>query len=195
VLDSRVLPDHDDTVVRAPRTVAPGGEPDLDDTVRRGASAVPVPPELVEPPVARAAPVVPGSASPLSTPLVATPEPEPVVPAYRVLLLDGTEIPLDRPVYLGRKPTPPRIPTGVPPRLVPLPSPGRELSATHLELSVVGGALVASDLRSTNGTIVRLPGAAPRTLIRGESTVVVPGTRLDLGDGAVVDILSGAVAS
>jgi hypothetical protein len=64
------------------------------------------------------------------------------------------------------------------------------MSATHLELRVVGGTLVASDMRSTNGTIVQLPGAAPRTLIRGESAVVVAGTRIDLGEGAVLDLVA-----
>lgn len=113
----------------------------------------------------------------------------PPAPPLRVLLADGTEIPLDALVYLGRKPSVPRIHVGPEPRLVTLPSPGRELSATHLELRLVGATLVASDMRSTNGTVIRLPGAAPRTLIRGESAVVVAGTRIELGDGAVLDIL------
>ena len=50
--------------------------------------------------------------------------------------------------------------------------------------------VVATDMRSTNGTVVQMPGAAPRTLIRGESAVLVPGTRIDLGEGAVLDILA-----
>jgi hypothetical protein len=45
-------------------------------------------------------------------------------------------------------------------------------------------------MRSTNGTIVQLPGAAPRTLIRGESAVIVAGTRIDLGEGAVLDVVA-----
>jgi hypothetical protein len=98
-------------------------------------------------------------------------------------------VPIDVAVYVGRKPSIPRIHVGPAPKLVSLPSPGRELSATHLELRMVGDALVASDMRSTNGTVVQLPGAAPRTLIRGESAVVVPGTRIDLGEGAVLDVL------
>jgi hypothetical protein len=121
---------------------------------------------------------------------VEVPAPESAAPApFRALFADGTEVALDVTVYVGRRPSVPRIHTGAEPRLVTLPSPGKELSATHLELKVVGGALVASDMRSTNGTIVQLPGAAPRTLIRGESVVVVPGTRIDLGEGAVLDIL------
>jgi hypothetical protein len=102
---------------------------------------------------------------------------------------------IDVAVYLGRKPSIPRIHVGPQPKLITLPSPGREMSATHLELRLVGDALVASDMRSTNGTVVQLPGAAPRTLIRGESAVVVAGTRIDLGEGAVLGILAPAGAN
>lgn len=182
-------PDLDDTVRPAPRPPESARGVDLDDTVVRGSA--PVPPPLVEPP----APV------PRPLPTVVEPIVEPALPAevpvaesagpatLRALFADGTEVELDVTVYVGRRPSVPRIHTGVEPRLVTLPSPGKELSATHLELKVMGRALVASDMRSTNGTIVQLPGAAPRTLIRGESIVVVPGTRIDLGEGAVLDIL------
>lgn len=110
------------------------------------------------------------------------------VPPFRLLLPGGAEVAIDAPVLLGRQPRAPRIPSGVVPRLVALASPAQEISGTHLEVSVVGGALVATDL-STNGTLVAIPGAAPRRLIRGESAAVVPGTRIDLGDGALLVVL------
>lgn len=168
-------PDLDDTVRADPRPPAvPSGE-DVDDTVVRGSAPAPmVPPPLVEPVVVEPVVVEP----------VAAPK-----RAFRALFADGTEVRLDVTVYVGRRPSVPRIHSGPEPRLVTLPSPGKELSATHLELKVVGGVLVASDMRSTNGTVVQLPGAAPRALIRGESAVIVPGTRIDLGEGAVLDIL------
>jgi hypothetical protein len=184
-----VEPDLDDTVRAAPRPREEARGVDVEDTVARG--SVPVPeglPALVEPPapVSRPLPVVVESPVPMVVPPAPAMEPP---PPHRVLFADGTEVALDVTVYVGRKPSIPRIHSGREPRLVTLPSPGKELSATHLELKVVGGAVVASDMRSTNGTVVQLPGAAPRTLIRGESAVVVPGTRIDLGDGAVLDIL------
>jgi hypothetical protein len=189
-----VEPDLDDTVRAAPRPPDVPRGIDLDDTITRDPVAVrpaaPVePPALVEPPApaARALKVVVEPVVPEVADLAEGPaEPKPV---FRALFADGSEVPLDVTVYVGRKPSIPRIHTGPEPRLVTVRSPGRELSATHLELKMVGGAVVASDMRSTNGTVVQLPGAAPRMLIRGESAVVVPGTRIDLGDGAALDIL------
>lgn len=187
-------PDLDDTRLSVPGVAAVAPESDLHDTVWRGdragaprRAAHGAPPALVEPPAPQPR-LFPVRHPSFETDLV--PEATPVLPgAYRAVLADGTQLPLDTPVYLGRKPSIPRIHSGPPPRLVTLPSPGREMSATHLELKVVGGALVASDMRSTNGTVVHLPGAPPRTLVRGESAVIVAGTRIDLGEGAVLDIV------
>ncbi len=47
-----------------------------------------------------------------------------------------------------------------------------------------------TDLDSTNGTVVLAPGAEHLALRPGESLVVVPGTRIDIGDGVVLEILS-----
>lgn len=189
----RAAGDVDDTVLKAPKeATAPRGA-DFDATVARGSV---VPPALVEPPTpeARPLPVVESLADldirPPSTDEEATSAPAPL----RARFADGSVVALDATVYVGRKPSIPRIHTGPEPRLVTLPSPSHELSATHLELRAVGATIVASDMLSTNGTVVRLPGSAPRTLIRGESAVVVPGTRIDLGDGAILDILGPETA-
>jgi hypothetical protein len=197
VEDRGVEPDLDDTVRAAPRPPGAARGVDVDDTVVRGrvvrgrVSVPPLPPALVEPPTPAPRPL-PLVVEPLveaeseSEPVEIPAEPQ---PGFRALLPDGTVVTLDVTVYVGRKPSIPRIHTGPAPRLVTMPSPGKELSATHLELKIVGGTVVASDMRSTNGTVVQLPGTSPRTLIRGESAVVVPGTRIDLGEGAVLDIL------
>jgi hypothetical protein len=49
---------------------------------------------------------------------------------------------------------------------------------------------VVTDLGSTNGTAVLAPGADRLALRPGESLVVVPGTRVDIGDGVVLEILA-----
>ncbi|WP_308726674.1 FHA domain-containing protein [Clavibacter sp. VKM Ac-2542] len=121
-----------------------------------------------------------------------------VVHAFRVLR-DGVphvdavvpdRIPLDAPAIVGRRPRPPRVVRGVAPRLVAVPSPLGEISGTHLGLRQDAGVIVVTDLDSTNGTVVLAPGAEHLALRPGESLVVVPGTRIDIGDGVVLEILS-----
>ena len=192
--------DLDDTVVRPPRLRAPIVQlaEDLDDTItvqRHGAPRSPATPPtapVVTSPIALVEPSAPTAPPPAaeftgnvwSEPLPELPRP------FRLRLADGTLVPLDQPVYLGRKPSVPRIHPGGTPLLVTLDSPEREVSSTHLELSTVGGAIVASDLKSTNGSVLRVPGAPPRTLIGGESAVVTPGTVIELGDGNLIELLA-----
>uniref|UniRef100_UPI00293E7546 FHA domain-containing protein n=1 Tax=Clavibacter sp. MX14-G9D TaxID=3064656 RepID=UPI00293E7546 len=102
----------------------------------------------------------------------------------------GDRIPLDAPVIVGRRPRPPRVVRGPEPRLVAVPSPLGEISGTHVALRQDSGVVVVTDLDSTNGTAVLAPGAERLALRPGESLVVVPGTRIDLGDGVVLEILS-----
>jgi FHA domain len=105
--------------------------------------------------------------------------------------MSGSEavIVLDRPAYIGRKPSAPRIPTGFPPRLVTVESPRSEVSGSHIEVRQLGSTVVVTDLNSTNGSMVVFPGQDGRALRRGESMVVTPGTLVDIGDGNVVEIL------
>jgi pSer/pThr/pTyr-binding forkhead associated (FHA) protein len=105
-------------------------------------------------------------------------------------MTDGVVVALDLTVYLGRKPSVPRIASDRRVRLVAVPSADKQVSATHLELRQTGDAVVATDMRSTNGSTVTVPGSKPRTLLRGESAVVTPGTLIDLGDGNVLELLS-----
>lgn len=107
----------------------------------------------------------------------------------RARIRGGEVFDLSRPVLVGRKPSAPRIRRGPEPRLVTVPSPSKEVSSTHLELRMQGAAVVVSDMRSTNGTSVVLPGGRSRTLLRGESAAVPPGSLIALGDGIVIDIL------
>lgn len=111
-------------------------------------------------------------------------------PLYAFRVGVGETYGLERPAYLGRKPSAPRIVTGVSPQLVSVGSPRQEVSSTHLEIRQEGTTVVVTDLRSTNGTIVSAPGSDRLTLRQGQSVVVAPGTRIDIGDGNVVEILS-----
>jgi hypothetical protein len=160
------------------------------------------PPKLVEPPaperhssISRTdVPVVPEPSpvaeEPAAEKPVAPPEPPAGRRPYRLKMTDGVIVNLDLTVYLGRRPSVPRVASDRRVRLVAVPSKGKEVSATHLELRWTGDAVVATDMRSTNGSQVMVPGNQPRTLLRGESAVVTPGTLIDLGDGNVLEVLS-----
>ena len=104
--------------------------------------------------------------------------------------MNGDPIPLSAAVYVGRKPSAPRIFSGSLPRLVAVPSPLREVSSTHVEVRQHGSSVIVTDLGSTNGTVVSTPGSEPLRLRQGESVVVIPGTVVDIGDGNRIDILS-----
>jgi hypothetical protein len=152
------------------------------------------PPELVEPPAPAKGelPTVDKLPEPSEPPVdtgSVTHPPEPRRP-YRLKMADGVVVSLDLTVYLGRRPSVPRIASDRRVRLVAVPSAEKEVSATHLELRLTGDSVVATDMRSTNGSTVIVPGSKPRTLLRGESAVVTPGTLIDLGDGNVLEVLS-----
>ncbi|MBX3087156.1 MAG: FHA domain-containing protein [Cryobacterium sp.] len=92
-------------------------------------------------------------------------------------------ISLDRPTIIGRAPNPPRILQGIAPRLVMVPSPMKEVSASHVEFRQTGASVVLTDLGSTNGTRILPPNGANRLLRQGESTVILDGTIVEIGDG------------
>lgn len=114
-------------------------------------------------------------------------DPQTVMYGFRVN--GGQAYPLDAVHYFGRNPRQPRIPLPDPSRLVPVVSSTKSVSATHLEIKQVGDSIVATDLKSTNGTSVNLPHKHWQRLRQGESIVVVPGTLVDIGDGNVIEIL------
>jgi hypothetical protein len=163
-----VSEDLDDTLVVPPRPAAAPPTPDHDDTVIGGSRGL-----------------VTVETEPIDTASIPAP---PGFYAFRVGEREGVIV-LDVPAYVGRRPSSPRITSGVLPRLVRVPSPQREVSATHLELRQLGASVIIKDLRSTNGSVVMLPGSVPRKLRQGESVVVSPGTLVDIGDDNVIQIL------
>lgn len=109
----------------------------------------------------------------------------PAPSALAVRLPDGSRHALDVPLVLGRAPL-----AGEGSRAVAVASPRQQVSATHLELRPApGGGAIATDLGSTNGTILLGPPA--RSLEPGEPVVVTAGARLDLGEGVVVEVVDG----
>jgi hypothetical protein len=165
-----VQPDLDDTVRRAPRPPQPA-EPDFDDTIV-GAPGVAAESQR--------------DTAPLRERVVA----EPQAPCYGFRIgANGRTVLLDTAAYVGRAPSSPRIRNGILPKLVKVPSPQGEVSGTHLEIRQLATSIIVTDLRSTNGSTISVPGSAPRSLRQGEAMVVTPGTLVDIGDGNVIEIL------
>jgi len=106
-----------------------------------------------------------------------------------VRLPDGNELPAGTPIVIGRRPWSVESDTQSAVH-VAVPSPKREVSATHLQISEEGGALVARDLGSTNGTVVITPSRAPRLLDGHRRTELVEGDVLDLGEGFHIVIVN-----
>lgn len=113
--------------------------------------------------------------------------PRPPAPG-RIRLSTGQTLLLDRTVVIGRRPRATRVTGTDLPHLVAVDSPQQDISRSHIELRVEGDSIVATDLRTTNGTTLVRPGGDPVRLHPGEPTVVVPGDVIDLGDGVTVTV-------
>ncbi|WP_374010687.1 FHA domain-containing protein [Leifsonia sp. LS-T14] len=168
-----------------PEAVPPAAHP--------AANELPGAVDIEEPATAGATPMTHGAA--LTTPVEdGLPPTEPVVlpprpAAFAVRVPSGDTIALDAPILVGRRPTLQRVEPGVTPRLVTVPSPTQEVSSTHARIEQEGDAVVVTDLRSTNGTVVTGPAGA-RRLRPGESVVVLAGARVEIGDGNIIEITS-----
>ncbi|KQQ95710.1 hypothetical protein ASF62_04240 [Leifsonia sp. Leaf325] len=192
---------EDDTALR-PRRLAE------DDTVLRprrrelAPDAAPEPPALAaEPRVDEDVPPTPHQAGPerqpdallearAMQPTQPTPQQPPRPrPRFGLRIGQGDERELDAVYLIGRRPRLGRVPAvGEHVRLVDVPSPSREVSATHVEIRREGDVVVVTDQRSTNGTFVVPPHAERIRLRPGQSMVVSVGTMVHIGDGTIVTI-------
>lgn len=115
-------------------------------------------------------------------------------PVARLVLSSGETVEVDRAVIIGRAPEARRFPSTEQPQLVTVPSPQQEISSTHLEIRPGSGAdhgsAVATDLASTNGTVLVQPGLPPEDLQPGIAAQLIPGAILDLGDGVTIQVLN-----
>ena len=108
-------------------------------------------------------------------------------PALAILRAsDGSTATVDRAVLVGRAPSAQRSSARAP-RLLTVPSPGHDISRTHVEIAPDGWQIAVTDLNSTNGTVlVRPEGVDRQQLAPGETVVVQLGTVVELGDGISV---------
>jgi hypothetical protein len=104
----------------------------------------------------------------------------------------GEVVPLDRGVVLGRKPAPVAGSHDWP-HLVHLPAGHSFVSRMHLQVELDGWHVVARDLGSRGGTLLKVPGREPEWLRAGEAYVLEPGHVLDLAEVYEVRFEVGAV--
>ncbi len=74
------------------------------------------------------------------------------------------------------------------PVLLPVPSPNSDISRTHVRVSAKDWQVVATDLHSTNGTMLIRPGQPPMRMTPGVAVPLDEGTIIDLGDGATITV-------
>ena len=107
--------------------------------------------------------------------------PRPVLAVLRSS--DGSTAEVDRAVLVGRAPSAQRSSARTP-KLMTVPSPGHDISRTHVEVAPEGWSVVVTDLHSTNGTILIRPGGVDRQpMPAGEAVPVELGSVVELGDG------------
>ena len=115
--------------------------------------------------------------------------PDPVMVARPLLgvlrLSTGDVLTLDRDLVLGRNP--PADVAGANgedrPHAVRLPSADGVISRSHLRVTLTGWHVLVTDLNSTNGTRVTMPGRDPEQLPPGVPVPIRPGTVVALAEG------------
>ncbi|WP_210650159.1 FHA domain-containing protein [Nocardioides sp. SYSU D00065] len=113
-------------------------------------------------------------------------------PVASLVFSTGDVVSVDRTVLVGRAPEARRFSSQDQPHVVTVPSPHQEISSTHLEIRPGAGAdhgsAIATDLGSTNGTVLAQPGLEPEELKPGIAVSLIPGAVLDLGDGVTIQV-------
>jgi hypothetical protein len=110
----------------------------------------------------------------------------PARPVPQLVIAGRPSLPLDRTAVVGTRPRLSRVQGDKAPQLVAVESPNGEVSRSHVELRVEGSNVLAVDLNSTNGTVLLREGSDPVRLQPAEPSILVPGDRIDLGDGVIL---------
>ena len=111
-----------------------------------------------------------------------------LVTRFRLRHINGTKHLLTKPLIIGRLPAAP-LRGGQAVNLVMVASPEGLVSSTHARVEVQGDVVVVTDLRSTNGTRVMIPGQPTVLLAPGDSMALGVGAIIDLGDGNRLEVL------
>ena len=128
----------------------------------------------------RPTPAIAGSAGSPIPPQEGFAAPRPSLGVLR--LSTGDTVPLDRDIVLGRAPFHADENAASRPHLVQLASPGNDISRSHVRVSLENWFVQVTDLGSTNGTVVTLPGQPPVRLRPHDPFTILPGTSVSIAD-------------
>jgi hypothetical protein len=95
---------------------------------------------------------------------------------------NGTRVPLDADVLMGRNPKVTDTHSGALPHVVKFDDVGPGLSRSHARVVLDGWQMMLEDLGSTNGTEITLPGQSRRRLRVNEPVMLEIGAVVDLDD-------------
>ncbi|MFE5308851.1 FHA domain-containing protein [Isoptericola sp. NPDC056578] len=115
--------------------------------------------------------------------------PRPPLGRVRIGAVDGAPagedqvVELDRDVVVGRRPRSSTTSADRMPRMVTVPSPQKDISRSHVQVTLEEWHVLVEDLATTNGTVLLRPGQKPRRLHPNQKEIVVDGDVLELGDG------------
>jgi hypothetical protein len=97
---------------------------------------------------------------------------------------DDQVVDLDRDVVVGRRPRTSTTSAEKMPRMVAVPSPQKDISRSHVQVTLEEWHVLVEDLATTNGTVLLRAGQKPRRLHPNQKEIVVDGDVVELGDGA-----------
>ena len=166
----------------------PEPEPEAEPVPESAPEPEPLPEPVPEPapepqPVSEPEPVSepdPDDAITAEQPSVPAADVQAAVPAEaRLDFADGRMVPVDRPVIIGRAPMAVDREEQVP---LLMTVHGSDVSRSHLVVRTTDGLGYAMDLGSANGTVITVPGSAPRAMQPGVEEHLPTGTRLTISD-------------
>ena len=111
---------------------------------------------------------------------------QPVLGVLRVS--SGATAVLDADIIIGRLPQGTSSTAAQSPRLLAVPSPGKEISKTHCAVRVEGWDMRVEDLGSTNGTFLLRAGEEPRRVPEHQQLLLRAGDIIDIGDGTTLTV-------
>ena len=96
---------------------------------------------------------------------------------------DDQVVELDRDVVVGRRPRSSTTSAERMPRMVTVASPQKDISRSHVQVTLEEWHVLVEDLATTNGTVLLRAGQKPRRLHPNQKEIVVDGDVVELGDG------------